>query len=53
MRLTPFLRGVGGFNRQIKASFSRSATLYLEQEDPRNVHRERVIFTVNLADFRT
>jgi hypothetical protein len=49
--INTMLRGVGGFNRQIKASFSRSAALYLEQEDPRNPHRERVIFTVNLADF--
>jgi hypothetical protein len=49
--INTLLRGVGGFNRQIKASFSRSATLYLEQEDPRTAHRERVIFTVNLGDF--
>ena len=49
--INTLLRGVGGFNRQIKASFSRSATVYLEQEDPRNPHRERVVFTVNLADF--
>lgn len=45
------LRGVGGFNRQIKASFSRSAVVYLEQEDPKNTHRERVVFTVNIGDF--
>jgi hypothetical protein len=49
--INTLLRGVGGFNRQIKASFSRSAVVYLEQEDPYNKHRERVIFTVNLADF--
>jgi hypothetical protein len=49
--INTLLRGVGGFNRQIKASFSRSASLYLEQEDPRAQHRERVIFTVNIADF--
>jgi hypothetical protein len=49
--INTLLRGVGGFNRQIKASFSRSATVYLEQEDPRNKHREKVVFTVNLADF--
>ncbi len=49
--INTLLRGVGGFNRQIKASFSRSAVIYLEQEDPRNQHRERVIFTVNLGDF--
>mgnify|MGYP001576759204 CR=1 FL=1 len=45
------LRGVGGFNRQIKASFSRSAVIYLEKEDPDNKHRETVQFTVNLSDF--
>lgn len=49
--INTLLRGVGGFNRQIKASFSRSAVVYLEQEDPHNKHRERVIFTVNLSDF--
>lgn len=49
--INTLLRGVGGFNRQIKASFSRSAVVYLEQEDPHNKHRERVIFTVNLGDF--
>jgi hypothetical protein len=49
--INTLLRGVGGFNRQIKASFSRSAAVYLEQEDPRNKHREKVVFTVNLADF--
>jgi len=49
--INTLLRGVGGFNRQIKASFSRSAVVYLEQEDPRNKHRERVVFTVNLGDF--
>jgi hypothetical protein len=49
--INTLLRGVGGFNRQIKSSFSRSASLYLEQEDPRAPHRERVIFTVNIADF--
>lgn len=48
--INTLLRGVGGFNRQLKASLSRSASLYLEQEDPRNVHRERVIFTINLAN---
>lgn len=45
------LRGVGGFNRQIKASFSRSAVVYLEQEDPHNKNREKVVFTVNIGDF--
>lgn len=49
--INTLLRGVGGFNRQIKASFSRSAVVYLEQEDPRNVHRERVMFTINLSDY--
>ncbi|WP_141735761.1 hypothetical protein [Oligoflexus tunisiensis] len=48
--INTLLRGVGGFNRQIKASLSRSAVVYLEQEDARNPHRERVIFTVNLSD---
>lgn len=48
--INTLLRGVGGFNRQIKASLSRSAVVYLEQEDPLNPHRERVIFTVNLSD---
>lgn len=49
--INTLLRGVGGFNRQIKASFSRSAAVYLEQEDPHHKHREKVIFTVNLGDF--
>ncbi|MBN1115334.1 MAG: hypothetical protein JXA66_08340 [Oligoflexia bacterium] len=49
--INTLLRGVGGFNRQIKASFTRSAAVYLEQEDPRNKHRERVIFSINLGDF--
>ena len=49
--INTLLRGVGGFNRQIKASFSRSAVVYLEQEDHRNKHREKVVFTVNLGDF--
>lgn len=49
--INTLLRGVGGFNRQIKASFSRSAVVYLEQEDPKFKHREKVIFTINLADY--
>lgn len=49
--INTLLRGVGGFNRQIKASFSRSAVVYLEHEDPQNPHREKVCFTVNLGDF--
>jgi len=49
--INTLLRGVGGFNRQIKASFSRSAVVYLEQEDPYHAHRERVIFTINLGNF--
>ncbi|WP_141735763.1 hypothetical protein [Oligoflexus tunisiensis] len=49
--INTLLRGVGGFNRQIKPSFSRCSVIYLEQEDPRNHHRERVIFTINIADF--
>jgi hypothetical protein len=49
--INTLLRGVGGFNRQIKASFSRSAVIYLEQEDPNHRHREKVIFTINLGDF--
>jgi hypothetical protein len=49
--INTLLRGVGGFNRQIKASFSRSAVIYLEKEDPDNKHRETVQFTVNLADY--
>jgi len=49
--INTLLRGVGGFNRQLKASFSRSAVVYLEQEDPDNKHRERVIFSINISDF--
>lgn len=49
--INTLLRGVGGFNRQIKASFSRSAVNYLEAGDPLHPHREKVIFTVNLGDF--
>lgn len=49
--INTLLRGVGGFNRQIKASFSRSAVVYLEQEDPHNRNREKVVFTVNIGDF--
>ncbi|MCC7440315.1 MAG: hypothetical protein IT285_01700 [Bdellovibrionales bacterium] len=49
--INTLLRGVGGFNRQIKSSFSRSAVVYLEQEDPHHPHRERVIFTINLGNF--
>ena len=45
------LRGVGGFNRQIKPSFTRSAVNYLEKEDPTKRTRERIAFTVNLSDF--
>jgi len=48
--INTLLRMVGGFNRQIKASFSRSAVVYLEQEDPKSCHRENVIFTINLSD---
>jgi len=49
--INTLLRGVGGFNRQIKASFSRSAVVYLEHEDPANRNREKVIFTINIGDF--
>lgn len=49
--INTLLRGVGGFNRQIKASFTRNSVIYLEQEDPANHHRERVIFSINLSDF--
>jgi len=49
--INTLLRGVGGFNRQIKASFSRSAVVYLEQEDPSHKHREKVVFTVNIGDY--
>ena len=49
--INTLLRGVGGFNRQIKTSFSRNAVLYLEQDDPRYNQRDRVVFTVNLANF--
>jgi hypothetical protein len=49
--INTLLRGVGGFNRQIKASFSRSAVVYLEHEDPANRNREKVIFTVNIGDY--
>jgi hypothetical protein len=49
--INTLLRGLGGFNRQIKASFSRSAVVYLEQEDPNHKHRETVVFTINLGDF--
>lgn len=45
------LRGVGGFNRQLKPSFTRNAVVYLEQEDPKYKHRDRIVFTVNLSDF--
>lgn len=49
--INTLLRGVGGFNRQIKASFSRSAVIYLEHDDPASRNREKVIFTVNIGDF--
>jgi len=49
--INTLLRGVGGFNRQIKASFSRSAVVYLEHEDPYDRNREKVIFTINIGDF--
>jgi hypothetical protein len=45
------LKGAGGFNRQFKSSLSRSAVIYLEQDDPNNRAREKVVFTVNVADF--
>lgn len=49
--INTLLRGVGGFNRQIKASFSRSAVVYLEREDPEIPHREKIVFSVNLGNF--
>ncbi len=49
--INTLLRGIGGFNRQLKASFSRSAVVYLEQEDPQNTYREKIIFSINLGDF--
>lgn len=49
--INTLLRGVGGFNRQLKPSFSRSAVIYLEQEDPIRPHRERILFTINLGEF--
>jgi hypothetical protein len=49
--INTLLRGVGGFNRQIKPAFSRSAVVYLEQGDPRYQHREKVVFSINLSDY--
>ena len=45
------MRGLGGFNRQIKASFSRSAVIYLEKDNPKNNHTGIVIFSINLPTF--
>jgi len=45
------MRGLGGFNRQIKASFSRSAVVYLEKDNPKNNHTGIVIFSINLPTF--
>jgi hypothetical protein len=42
---------VGGFNRQIKPSFSRSAVVYLEKDHPKNNHSEIVIFSINLPTY--
>jgi hypothetical protein len=49
--INTLLRGVGGFNRQLKANFSRSAVVYLEQDDPSYMQREKVVFSINLSDF--
>jgi hypothetical protein len=49
--INTLLRGVGGFNRQLKANFSRSAVVYLEQDDPSYPQREKVVFSINLSDF--
>jgi hypothetical protein len=49
--INTLLRGVGGFNRQLKPSFSRSSAVYLEQDDINYRHREKVVFSVNIADF--
>ncbi len=49
--INTLLRGVGGFNRQIKPSFSRSAVVYLEKDHPKNNHSEIVIFSINLPTY--
>jgi hypothetical protein len=48
--INTLLRGVGGFNRQIKPAFSRSSVAYLEQSDPQYQNREKVVFSINLSD---
>lgn len=41
----------GGFSTHLRADLARMAVIYLEQDDPKRKHREKVVCTVNLGDF--
>lgn len=41
----------GGFSTHMRSDLARSAVIYLEQEDPRRRHREKVVCAVNVGDF--
>ncbi len=41
----------GGFSSHMRPDLARSAVIYLEQEDPKRRHREKVVCAVNVGDF--
>lgn len=41
----------GGFTSHLRPDLARSAVIYLEQEDPKRRHREKVVCAVNVGDF--
>src|SRR5262245_14455139 len=41
----------GGFSSHLRPDLARSAVIYLEQEDPKRRHREKVVCAVNVGDF--
>lgn len=45
------LAGIGGFSSQLKACFARSTVVFLEQEDPKYLYRDRLIFSIHLPNY--
>ncbi len=45
------LSGIGGYSSQLKSCFARSTVVYVEQDDPENTYRKRIVFSVHLPNY--
>jgi hypothetical protein len=50
--ISRLLQNKGGFSAHLENSFARSTVVFLEREDPKYPFRERIVFSINLPQYK-